>query len=138
MSMYLAKKCNSRVTGVDADKNMRPYFELHAEENGVKAEFMTRRFERLDKDDFKGFHTIVGADICFWDKLAPILYKMIRRALKAGVKQVVIADPGRTSFWKLVDKCEKNLECECFTRKLSSPVKAETQILIVTGLEPLD
>jgi hypothetical protein len=43
---------------------------------------------------------IIGADICFWDNLVDPLRKFIRKALRNGVKQVYVADPGRPTFEK--------------------------------------
>lgn len=132
LAVYAAKRLGARVTAVDADPEVFPYLDLHARINKVQVETRQRRFERLTKKDFEGVHTIVGADICFWDELAPVLFKMIRRAFKAGVKKVVIADPGRPPFYALADLCEAQWPTQVVERKTSTPKKLQADLLIVT------
>ena len=96
--IYCAKKHGAIVTGVDIDSSVFPYLRLHAETNGVKVSTMKRGFAGLTGNHLKKFDVVIGADICFWDSLVDPLKKLIRRALRAGVRLVLIADPGRSSF----------------------------------------
>ena len=59
------------------------------------------RFEKLTQARLADVDIVAGADICFWDELTPVLYNLIRRSLRAGVKQIIIADPGRSPFYAL-------------------------------------
>lgn len=92
------------------------------------------RFEKLKKADFEGIETVVGADICFWDKLAPVLFKMMRRAIKAGVQKIIIADPGRDPFYQLVEMCDDEplFKSKVVEKTTSKPTTACADLLIVT------
>ena len=47
---------------------------------------------------------ILGSDICFWDSLVDPLVNMVNRAIKNGVERIIIADPGRPTFYEFCDK----------------------------------
>jgi len=131
LGIYAAKKLGQRVIAMDADKGVFPYLELHAEINDVTIEPLQCRFEKLGKAQLAGVHTMAGADICFWDELTPVLFKMIRRSLKAGVKRIIIADPGRDPFYQLAEMCEKKFDARVIERTTRKPKKAEADLLIV-------
>lgn len=120
---------------MDADPDVFPYLALHAHINKA-GEITTQKrlFEKLKKSDFEGIHTIAGADICFWDSLAPVLFKMIKRAIKAGAQRIIIADPGRDPFYQLVEMCEyeKTIEAEVVEKNTTKPKPACADLLIIT------
>ena len=60
----------------------------------------------LEERDFANIDWIVGSDICFWDQQIQMYVKMIRTALESGVAEILIADPGRETFWKLEQYCK--------------------------------
>jgi hypothetical protein len=60
-----------------------------------------------------------------------ILYNMIGRAKKAGVKTIMIADPCRPPFTDLVEKCRRKYDIEVEEKWLKRPVHASGEILIV-------
>ena len=93
LGIYCAKRFGAQVTGVDADENVFPYLHAQAEENDVVIQTRKSRFESLRKFHLQDYDLMLGGDICFWDELVDPVYKMIRRAVKAGVDQVIIADP---------------------------------------------
>ncbi len=64
------------------------------------------RFEKLTQARLADVDIVAGADICFWDELTPVLYNLIRRSLRAGVKQIIIADPGRSPFYALAENAK--------------------------------
>ena len=99
--IYCAKNHGAIVTGVDLDSEVFPFLELHSEANGVEVSTMNQTFEGLKTTDLSKFDVIIGADICFWDSLVDPLRKLILRALRAGVRLVLIADPGRSPFEEL-------------------------------------
>jgi predicted nicotinamide N-methyase len=99
--IYCAKKYNAVVTGVDIDPAVFPYLRLHAEINKVQIATMQRNFGGLTGKHLVAFDVLVGADICFWDKLANSLKRLINRAMRAGLQLVMIADPGRPPFEEL-------------------------------------
>ena len=132
LGIYAAKRLEQKVIAVDADKDVFPYLELHAQINKEKIRTLQRRFEKLKGDDFKGIHTVAGADICFWDELTPVLFNMIKRARKAGVKRIIIADPGRDPFYELVEKCEKKgFDMDVVERRTSTPRKCSADLLVI-------
>lgn len=131
--VYLAKRYGAQVIAIDADDDVEPFLALHAEVNGVDVTFRQQRFQQITSAELKGVHTLVGSDICFWDELTKALYNLIRRALRAGVKQVLIADPGRPPFWDLADRCVQQLDAEVIDKRISHPVKTSKQLLLVRG-----
>ena len=58
-------------------------------------------FDDLTGKYFKNIDAIIGADICFWDNMVETLKTLIIRALKYGVKNLILADPGRPTFERL-------------------------------------
>lgn len=132
LGIYCAREFNSKVTGIDADANVLPYMDLHAEINGVEVDAVKRSFEKLSVDYLKGIDTILGADICFWDEMTGVLYNLIKRAKRAGVRQIMIADPCRPPFSDLAEICEDKFHnVELIDAHLSRPVKASGEILII-------
>lgn len=98
--IYCAKKHGAIVTGVDTDPEVFPYLRLHADINKVDIATLHQRFNKLKENDLHNIDVVIGADICFWDKMVYPLKRFIRRALRAGVQLVMIADPGRSPFEK--------------------------------------
>lgn len=134
LSTFMAVNFNARVTAVDADASLAPYVDMVTTLNGTsRVKFVARRFEKITTKDLAGIHTLVGSEICFWDEMTKPLYNLIRRALNAGVKQVLIADPGRTPFLNLVDMCEDKFDSEMIAHKIKKPFKSEKFILRVKG-----
>lgn len=131
LSVYAAKKLEQQVVAVDADDGVFPYLHLHARLNGVTVETRQRRFEKLSGAELSSVQTLAGADICFWDELTPVLFNLVRRALKAGVQRVLIADPGRDPFYQLAERCEKAFGGRVVERKTSTPKAALADLLII-------
>ncbi len=131
LGIYCARQFDARVTGTDADRNVFPFLDLHAETNGVRVATERRRFEQLTVERLKEVDVLLGADICFWDELTPVLFNLIRRALKAGVKQIIIGDPSRSPFTALVKRCDALDDVTVLARSLTRPVRASGELLIV-------
>ncbi|MDZ7684916.1 MAG: hypothetical protein U5O39_07790 [Gammaproteobacteria bacterium] len=64
-----------------------------------------------------------------------MLFNLINRALKAGVKKIIIADPCRPPFNELTKRCQKKWgeKVEVVEMFLSRPSTASGDILIVTN-----
>lgn len=105
--IYCAKTYKSKVLAVDADDAVFPYLNAHAELNEVKIKTHHGDFKSVKGKLLDDVHTVIGTDICFWDEMIKPLYKVIDRALDAGAKRIAIADPGRSPFFKLAEKCAK-------------------------------
>jgi len=105
--IYCAKAFKAKVTGVDADDAVFPFLQAHAELNGVEVKCLKKKFQGVKKETLKDIDAIIGADICFWDEMVKPLLKLIDRALDSGVKRIMIADPERSPFFTLAEKCAK-------------------------------
>jgi predicted nicotinamide N-methyase len=132
LGIFCAKEFNARVTGADLDPNVFPFLDLHARINGVKVQTLRRGFEQLTVKDLSNYDVILGADVCFWDQLSPVLYNLIRRSLRAGVQQILIGDPSRSPFNELADRCVDELHpVEIIERRMTRPIRARAEILVV-------
>ncbi|WP_101675611.1 class I SAM-dependent methyltransferase [Alloalcanivorax mobilis] len=131
LSIYVAKRFGARVTAVDADQDVFPYLELHAAINRVEVTPLRCRFEKLTRQRLDGVDVITGADICFWDELTPVLYNLIRRALGQGVRRIIIADPGRSPFYALAERCQAHLNARLVERRTQTPKALSAELLII-------
>jgi len=129
-SVYCAKVRKAKVTSVDADPNVLPIASFQAEANGVEIKTREGRFEDLPVELLRKTDVIIGADICFWDELVEPLMRLTRRALRAGVKRVVLADPGRPCFEDLAAKCEEEFRAIYIDSDTKKP-KASGYVLVV-------
>jgi 2-polyprenyl-3-methyl-5-hydroxy-6-metoxy-1,4-benzoquinol methylase len=132
--IFCAKYFDAKVTGVDADAHVFPYLDLHAQINEVKLKTRQARFEELKKKELARFDLILGADVCFWDEMVKPLYKMIDKAIKAEVGQIIIADPGRSPFEELCSLCVENLGGETKSWKIEGAHNASGTLLIIGSL----
>ncbi|MEY1662025.1 class I SAM-dependent methyltransferase [Isoalcanivorax beigongshangi] len=131
LSIFAAKRLGQQVTSVDADAGVFPFLNLHAELNGVSVTPLQRRFERLRVADMQGIHTLVGTDICFWESLTPVLLNLVRRARKAGVAKIIIADPGRPPFYELVERCQAEFPVRITHGRTQDPLPAWAQLMVI-------
>mgnify|MGYP006159325367 CR=1 FL=1 len=131
LGIYCAKKWGVEVVGVDADEKVFPYLHLHAEANEVTVQTRQDRFENLKKKQLKGTNLVVGGDICFWDELIDPLSKLVDRSMKAGVDQIILADPGRPPFDEVCERAEKKWGAEVKQWSVTKPSKASGWLLII-------
>ena len=106
--IFCAKNLQASVTCMDADLEVFPFLDLHAELNQVRVSTLHKRYENLTSQDLEGIDLLIGADICYWDEMPEVLIPMIERALASRVRLILIADPGRSSFARLAEHCEAN------------------------------
>ncbi|MGB2247681.1 MAG: class I SAM-dependent methyltransferase [Alcanivorax sediminis] len=134
LSVFSAKRFGCSVTAVDADEDVFPYLDLHAQINKVAIQQKVMRFEKISQKMLGDIHIMAGADICFWDELTPVLYNLIRRALRAGVKEIIIADPGRSPFYALAERCEKaGMDSRVVERRTKTPKALCADLLIINN-----
>lgn len=129
--IFCAREFDARVTGVDMDEDVFPFLDVLAALNEVEITPLQKRFEQIKKGDLAGQHTVIGSDICFWDSMTKPLFNLVRRALVAGVKQVVIADPGRPPFHALTERCEERFNTRVERWYALEPTRTEGYVLRV-------
>ena len=129
--IHCAKKYNAEVTGIDADEAVFPYLHLHAEHNGVDITTKKQYFEKITTQQLSEFDLIIAADICFWDELANTVFNLIRRACKAGVGKIIIADPERPPFFDMAERCIDTFYAELEYRSVDEPRRASGGLLVI-------
>ncbi len=129
--IWCARKFNARVTSMDADPDVFPYLEATAEINKVETEHLVSRFEKLKTRQLAQYDMLIAADICFWDELVDPVYNMVNRAVKAGVKQILIADPERPTFFEMAERCVEKHCAEIFEWETVSPIRASGAIMVI-------
>jgi len=134
LGIYCAKTLGAEVTSVDSDPEVFPFLDLHAGINKVKITTMKRGLGGLTVGDLQGFDVLVGADVCFWDNLAPVLKRLINRALKASVRMVLISDPGRQPFYDLAEYYSKWNGAEIMDWRIKSPKKMDGRIIKIGAI----
>lgn len=130
-SVFCARRFGAKVTGVDIDKDVFPFLNVIAALNDVTIEPLVSRFEDLTTARLAKERVLVGSDICFWTKLVKPLYNLIQRAMRAGVKRVIIADPGRPTFYELAEKCRAKYHVDLIEWYAVEPNRATGEILEV-------
>ncbi|TVV44107.1 methyltransferase [Thalassolituus sp. C2-1] len=106
-AVYCASQQQAKVTGLDVDDSVFPYLDMVAAANDAKVRPLHASFNDMKGQNLAKFDCIIGADICFWDEMVSDLLRLFKRAKKAGVKQIILADPGRSTFDELTNRCEK-------------------------------
>jgi 2-polyprenyl-3-methyl-5-hydroxy-6-metoxy-1,4-benzoquinol methylase len=130
-AIFMAKRFQAQVTGIDIDDSVAPYLSLQAEVNNCDIQFQKRSFESFKTAELNHYDCLIGADICFWDEMTQPLLNLITRARKGGVNTILIADPGRPPFWELVDLCAEAFSAEVITRRIYQPWKTEKYLLVI-------
>lgn len=129
--IWCARTLGSEVTSVDADPNVFPFLEATAQLNGVETTPLVSRFEKLTTSRLAHFDMLIAADICFWDELVNPVYNMVNRAVKAGVKHILIADPERAPFHEMADRCVQRHCADVVDWQTRSPIQASGAIMVI-------
>ncbi|MFA7553401.1 MAG: methyltransferase domain-containing protein [Spongiibacteraceae bacterium] len=129
--IHCAKSYQAKVTGIDADSAVFPYLHLHADYNGVEIATQKQYFEKITTKQLAQYDLIIAADICFWDELAHTVYKLIKRACRAGVSKIIIADPERPPFFDMALRCADELYGELLPRAVDQPRRASGCLLVI-------
>lgn len=132
--IYCAKNHGANVTCVDIDSEVFPYLSLHSDLNHVRVSTMCMGFDELGAGQLAGVDVLIGADICFWDEMVDSLQALIVRALAAGVRLVVIADPGRVTYEVLETYFVVNHQGHASARALQRPFPVRGRVLVVGSL----
>jgi predicted nicotinamide N-methyase len=129
--IFCAKHFGAKVTGVDIDKEVFPFLDVLAELNDVQVEKVVNRFEDLKASRLGREQVIIGSDICFWDSMVKPLYNLISRALRSGTRRVVIADPGRPTFYELSELCARKFDASLAEWYATEPERFAGEVLEV-------
>jgi predicted nicotinamide N-methyase len=129
--IWCAKTLGSRVTSVDADPDVFPFLKATADLNGVITTPLVSRFEKLTTRELSRFDMLIAADVCFWEELVDPVFNMVNRAIKAGVKHIVIADPERAPFFELVRRCEARHCAEILAWQTRPPFQARGALMVL-------
>ena len=107
VSVFATVQLRAKVTAIDSDTNVFPFLDLLASLNDVKIEKHNKKFDEVKRPLLGNKDLVVGSDICYWDEHVKQLFNLVNRAITAGVSRVVISDPGRASFYRFVEMCDK-------------------------------
>ena len=129
--IFCAKRFDARVVLTDKDDNVFPYVRAHEALNSVKVATEHTRLERLSDQRLETTDVILGSDICFWPELATALRGFIGRALASGVRRIVLADPGRTTFLRLAKHCIDRYSARLIPWQGATRSKSEGYLLVV-------
>ncbi len=129
--IYCAKTHNAKVISVDADADVFPYLLANAEANEVTVEPLASRFEKITTKQLENIDLLVAADICFWDELVNPVFNLVNRAVKAGVKKIIIADPERSPFFEVAERCADRFCAELLDWRTTKPLNASGSLLII-------
>lgn len=129
--IWCAKTLGSEVTSVDADPNVFPFLEATAQLNKVETNHLVARFEALSTKQLAKFDMLIAADICFWDELVNPVTNMVNRAVKAGVKHILIADPERPTFYEMAQRCKIKHCADIIGWQTHTPIKASGAIMVI-------
>jgi len=129
--IFCARRYGADVISMDADKDVFPYLQANAEANKVSVTTLQSRFEKITTRQLRDIDMLVAADICFWDELVDPVYNLVKRAVKAGVKKIVIADPERSTFLEMAHRCEREFCAETIDWSTSKPVTARGALMVI-------
>jgi len=127
--IYCAKKYNANVIWADIDEAVYPYLDLMAKTNKVKVQFLKLGIEQVGRKVLQHVDMIVASDICFCDTLIDPLRRLINRAKAAGVKQILISDPGRWPFDDLAELLTNKKGVALIDWEISQPNRTSGKIL---------
>ena len=129
--IWCARNFNSKVTSVDADPDVFPFLQATADINGVETRHLVSRFEKLSTKELSRYDMLIAADICFWDELVKPVTNMVNRAVQAGVKHILIADPERSPFFEVADRCADKHCAEVVEWSTRGSVEARGAIMVI-------
>jgi len=135
-AIFCAKRFGARVTGVDMDRDVFPFLEVLAALNDVEIATHQSRYEHLSVERLAHERVLVGSDICFWNALVDPLFRLVCRAMRAGVPRIVITDPGRPTFYELADRCAARFDATLCEWYAVEPNRVTGEVLEIRPRRP--
>jgi predicted nicotinamide N-methyase len=137
LGIFCAKHFDSNSLLVDADRNVFPYVNSHELLNNVSVNTVQAAFNEITPIHLADQDVIMGSDICFWPELATQLRLLIGVAMKANVKKIILADPGRQTFLHLAEFCKIHYGAELHKRVVSGRTKSKGYLLLINNNQHL-
>ncbi|MEE4277354.1 MAG: methyltransferase [Halieaceae bacterium] len=131
--IWCARHFGAEVTSLDADPHVFPFLEVTAEINGVRTLQRISRFEKLTRRDLMAFDTLIAADVCFWDELVRPVSNLVNRAVDAGVRRIIIADPERPTFHSMAESCLRRHGGELLPWKTRGALATSGALLVINS-----
>ena len=91
--------------GIDIDESMKDYVDVVNKLNKTSVDVLYMDYTELPKEVFTKIDLVIGCDICYWEGHVKNIVDLIKKAKGP----VLIADPGRDTFWELTKKVKGNL-----------------------------
>ncbi len=129
--VYCAKALKAKVISVDADKDVFPYLLANAAANKVEITTLQSRFEKISTRQLEDIDLLIAADVCFWDELVNPVFNLVKRAVNAGVKKIIIADPERPTFFEMAQRCEDKYCAEILSWRARKPLAASGSLMVL-------
>jgi predicted nicotinamide N-methyase len=131
--IFCAGRFRAETTGLDIDWDVWPFLRLHADLNDVSIDFSNEDFNDLTIEHASRFDLLIGADACFWEPYVEGLERLVAKALEAGVKLIVLADPGRPTFDRLGECCEEKFGGRYFPWRAEEPYYVRGNIIEINA-----
>lgn len=134
LSAFCVRRFGMSATGLDIDPAVAEAADMQARVNGVELDFLEGSWADLDWDDLQDTDLVVGADICYWESQAAALADVVRKAASFDAS-IVLADPGRPSFDRLVRDVEDSdrFMAEVVDRSSGKPVPMDGKLVVRAG-----
>ena len=91
--------------GIDIDKSMQDYVDVVNKINKTNVDVLYLDYTELPKEVFTKIDLVIGCDICYWEGHVQNIVDLVKKAKCP----VLIADPGRDTFWELTQQVKGNL-----------------------------
>lgn len=131
VSVHCARRFKAQATALDRDPAVFPFLQVQAVLNDVTVTTHEADFEDVKRDFLSGYQVVLGADICFWDSLVTPLDTLAQEASSAGVKHLLLADPGRPPFHHLAERLLQRYPGEHLNWYSLDPKRVEGELLHV-------
>lgn len=130
-SVFCAKQFQANVIANDADPAVFNYVNFLAKLNHCNIEPLIQPFDHIGDATLRSIDIVIGSDICFWDHIAEPVFNLLQRAIDAGVKKIIIADPNRPPFITVAEACVNEFFGEVIPWKTAIGGKVSGSILVI-------